>query len=128
MIISEYRILQSGAGYYVGRLCLDPAKPEAGLNTPYDRVGEYCANKSDAAMLLLAASLTKCRTQSERDVFVDYIFYIRVDGEHDGAVAEVVADVENFDDDYLDHMEYSWSEGQEQWPSEEDTSAATNYW
>ena len=118
MIISEYRILQSSAGYYVGRLCFDPDKPEAGLNTPYDRVDEYYTNKSNAAMLLLAASLTKCRTQSERDAFIDYIFYMRVDGDHDAAVAEVVAEVENFAEGYLDHMEYSWKEGHEEWPSE----------
>ena len=101
MIISEYRILQSNAGYYVGRLCLDPAMPEAGLNIPYDRIGEYYENKSDATMCLLVASISMCRTQSERDAFVAYILNKTGYGDHDGAVAQVVAitGVETFADD-----------------------------
>ena len=91
MIISEYRILQSSAGYYVGRLCFDPTMPEAGLNIPYDRIGEYYSNKSDATTCLLAASVTLCRTQSERDAFVAYILSLRGYEDHDGAVAQVIA-------------------------------------
>ena len=91
MIISEYRILQSNAGYYVGRLCFDPTMPEAGLNIPHDRVGEYYAQKTDATTCLLAASVSLCRTQNERDAFVAYILNLRGYGDHDGAVAEVIA-------------------------------------
>ncbi|MEA2093173.1 MAG: hypothetical protein U9P11_01260 [Pseudomonadota bacterium] len=101
MIISEYRILQSSAGYYVGRLCFDPTMPEAGLNIPYDRVGEYYAQKTDATTCLLAASVGMCRTQNERDAFVAYILNKSGYGDHDGAVAQVVAiaGVETFADD-----------------------------
>jgi hypothetical protein len=101
MIISEYRILQSSAGYYVGRLCLDPVMPEAGLNIPYDRIGEYYTQKTDATTCLLFASISLCRTQSERDAFVTYILNLHGYEDHDSAVAEAVAiaGVETFADD-----------------------------
>ena len=65
--------------------------PEAGLNIPYDRIGEYYAQKTDATTCLLAASVSLCRTQIERDAFVAYILNLRGYEDHDGAVAEVIA-------------------------------------
>ena len=46
MEISEYRVLQSGAGYYVGRTCADPEC--GGFHVPYDRASGYFLTKEAA--------------------------------------------------------------------------------
>ena len=69
LIISDYKVMHSAAGYYVGRSAYDNAcDPYAEM--PFDRVTHYfeCAHEAQ---------------------------------------------------EYLDHMEYSWNVGHEQWPSEE---------
>lgn len=50
--VSEPRVLRSAAGYYVGRVCIDPAMPEAGLNIPYDRESVYFAGTPEATNYL----------------------------------------------------------------------------
>ena len=69
LIISDYKVMCSAAGYYVGRSAYDEAcGPEAEM--PFDRVTHY----------------VECAHEAQ---------------------------------EYLDHMEYSWNAGHEQWPSEE---------
>jgi len=69
-IISDYKVMRSAAGYYVGRSAYDEdCGPD--MEMPFDRLTHYFKYEHEA--------------QS-----------------------------------YLDHMNYSWDEGYEQWPSEED--------
>ena len=46
MEISEYKVMQSGAGYYVGRSCADPEC--GGFHVPYDRASGYFLTKEAA--------------------------------------------------------------------------------
>ena len=46
--ISEYKVLKSAAGYYVGRLCQD----EDGFWMPYDRASGYYATAEEAEEIL----------------------------------------------------------------------------
>jgi hypothetical protein len=70
LIISNYKVMRSAAGYYVGRSAYDEdCSPDMAM--PFDRMTHYfeCAHEAQ---------------------------------------------------EYLDHMNYSWDAGHEQWPSEED--------
>jgi hypothetical protein len=49
LIISPYRVMQSAAGYYIGRHCTDPGD---GHKEPYDRVSGYFLTE-DAAKACL---------------------------------------------------------------------------
>ena len=71
LIISNYHVMHSAAGYYVGRSACDEAcGPDAEM--PFDRVTHYFEYAHEAQ-------------------------------------------------EYLDHMNYSWDAGREQWPGEEDS-------
>ena len=48
MTISEYQVLKSAAGYYVGRLCHEGDE----LWMPYDRASGYFETEAEAAELL----------------------------------------------------------------------------
>lgn len=50
MIISEYKVMQSAAGYYVGRTCTEPDYPY--IQMPYDRATGYFATKEEAEYVL----------------------------------------------------------------------------
>jgi hypothetical protein len=70
LIISNYKVMRSAAGYYVGRSAYDEDYgPD--MEMPFDRVTHYFEYAHEAQ-------------------------------------------------EYLDHMEYSWNAGHEQWPGEED--------
>ena len=70
LIISNYKVMCSAAGYYVGRSAFDE-DCGADMEMPFDRLTHYF----------------ECAYEAR---------------------------------EYLDHMNYSWGEGHEQWPSEAD--------
>jgi hypothetical protein len=71
LIISDYKVMHSAAGYYVGRsACDEDWDPD--MEMPFDRVTHYFEYAHEAQ-------------------------------------------------EYLDHMNYSWDAGREQWPGEEDS-------
>ena len=47
--VSEYKILRSNAGYYIGRTYYDE---EIGFDLPYDRVGPYHKTREEAEKVL----------------------------------------------------------------------------
>jgi hypothetical protein len=55
--VSEYRVMETPAGYYVGQQCFDPEMPEFGMTVPYDRITHYMDTSSDARRVLEALVL-----------------------------------------------------------------------
>ena len=70
LIISNYKVMQSAAGYYVGRSAYDEDCGKD-MEMPFDRLTHYFEYAHEAR-------------------------------------------------EYLDHINYSWNEGHEQWPNEAD--------
>jgi hypothetical protein len=70
LIISDYHVMHSAAGFYVGRSACEEDWDQD-MEMPFDRVTHYFEYAHEAQ-------------------------------------------------EYLDHMNYSWDAGHEQWPSEED--------
>ena len=71
LIISDYKVMHSAAGYYVGRSACDEDWDPV-MEMPFDRMTHYFESAHEAQ-------------------------------------------------EYLDHMNYSWDAGHEQWPGEEDS-------
>ena len=65
--ISEYRVLKSAAGYYLGRQCFDPEMPEAGMSIPWSRDSEYYPTASCVEPVLRDYILSDCETEKEFD-------------------------------------------------------------
>ena len=71
-LISEYRVMRSAAGHYVGSACFDPAMPEAGCNIPYSRDSGYMS-KADAERLLSSFIFSEeCDSPLEQDAVAEY--------------------------------------------------------
>ena len=70
-LISEYSVMQSNAGYYIGHACFDPAIPEAGLNLPYTRESEYM-HEADAHRSLFSFIRQDCKDSLEEDAVAAY--------------------------------------------------------
>ena len=72
-IVSEYRVLKTPAGFYVGRHCIDPTMPEAGCNIPHARVSGYFQYQWEAAELIPGYMLDDCEDALEQAAVYEYL-------------------------------------------------------
>ena len=88
--ISEYRVMRSAAGWYVGTHCFDPKMPEAGMNIPWSRDSGYMS-KSDAERLLANFIFTEeCESTLEQDAVAEYRMGIREEVGLDRAIYDAL--------------------------------------
>lgn len=100
--VSELRVLRSNAGYYAGRVCIDPAIPEAGLSIPFDRVSPYYATEAAAQTDVTLQAEGYCETEAERVAYNAYHDAQTIHGDRVAIALSLYSHKEQLDD--ADHV------------------------
>jgi hypothetical protein len=109
---SEYRVLQTPAGYYVGR---EYYEAEGGYWGPFSRDSAYFATYAGAQRVMLSmAGMEQCETDAEEEAFDVYHKYPEKQGLHELQVAAALMAIHD-DPGELTEYQAEFLEGEQEW-------------